>query len=150
MTTTTRRAGVADIPALLTLMVDFNRVEDIPFDPVETVSALERLLEDRTLGFVLVIAAPQLVGYAVTTYNYDLEFDGRDAFITEVYIQADHRRRGLARRLMIAVEAEARRCRVHALHLMVRPENEAARLLYTDVGYEQNPRVVMTKVLEGG
>ena len=143
-----RLAGPEDVPALLEMMVDFNAGEGIPWDPAPLESALRRLLADRSLGFVLVgEAARGLLAYAVATFNYDLEFAGRDAFITELYVRPDARRGGLARALLAGVEERAAQEDARAVHLLVLPGNAPALALYGAAGFETSPRVMMTKRL---
>ena len=42
------------------------------------------------------------------------------------------------------IEAEAKRLGIHAIHLMVRPQNTAALRLYQSVGFQAAPRVLLT------
>src|SRR5262245_56318419 len=101
-----RLAAAADVPALLEMMVEFNAGEGIPWVPGAIEQALRRLIADRSLGFVLCAPAAGggLSGYAVVTFNYDLEFEGRDAFVTELYVRPAARRAGIARSLLAAAE----------------------------------------------
>lgn len=139
----------SDVEGLLEMMEDFNAGEGIPWDAQAMESALHRLLGDGSLGFVLAAtgAGGVLAGYAVVTFNYDLEFGGRDAFITELYVRPATRRIGLGRRLLAAAEARAQAEGVLALHLLVMPENAAALRLYERTGFVRSPRVMMTKTL---
>jgi ribosomal protein S18 acetylase RimI-like enzyme len=143
-----RHANDADVPALLEQMQPFNEGERIPWKPERTDRALRHLLGHPELGFVLVAVEPErLLGYVIVTYNYDLEWGGRDAFVTELWVVAEARGAGLGPRLLQAVEQHARAADVFALHLVVRPENEGARRLYEREGFELVPRVMMTKPL---
>ena len=143
-----RLATAADADPLLPLMQAFNAEEAIPWRPDAMRAAFVELTGDPRLGFALVaLAAGAPVGYVVVTYGYDLEWAGRDAFVTELFVAASARRRGIAHRLLRDAEANARRHDTHALHLVVRPANEAAMALYRHAGFDVIPRVVMTKVL---
>lgn len=143
-----REAGPGDVPALLDMMADFNALERIPWDPARTDAALAPLLTDRALGLVLLAAAEgATLGYVVLTWGYDLEFGGRDAFLTEVYLRPEARGRGLGGPLLAAVDRAARAHGVQALHLMVLPENERALAVYERAGFAPSPRTMMTKVL---
>lgn len=149
MTLDLRNATAADVPALIELMEPFNVGERIPWRPAAIERALRQLLARPELGFVLVACEDdRVLGYTVLTYNYDLEWAGLDAFVTELWVSADARGRGLGERLLQAAEQRARAAEAHALHLMVRPENEAARRLYARQGYEVVPRLIMTKPLD--
>ena len=147
---TVRPATTRDVPALLPLMAAFNAHEGIAHRPRRLERALRALLRDQKLGVVLIAwdssrRAP--LGYAVLSYGYDLEFAGPDAFVTELYVDPAHRRRGLAESLLRALVRRMQRQRVTALHLVVRPTNRRARQLYAKVGFALVPRVMMTRVL---
>jgi ribosomal protein S18 acetylase RimI-like enzyme len=137
-----------DVPKLLEMMEDFNRIEEIEWARDQGEVALRKLLSDRNLGVVgLLQEQGATVGYFVLTWGYDLEWNGRDAFITELYLLPGGRGRGLSRSFLSKIEAVARDHESHALHLMVRPENTAARRLYEGAGYESPPRIFLSKDL---
>ena len=143
-----RVARTADVPALLAMMVDFNRHEKIAWRPRTIERALRALLADRGIGLVMVAEQARVpIAYTVVSYGYDLEFAGRDAFVTELFVSAPHRQQGIARRLLSTLLARVRKEHVHALHLVVRPENRKARALYADLGFARVPRLIMTKLL---
>jgi ribosomal protein S18 acetylase RimI-like enzyme len=87
----------------------------------------------------------RLVGYVVASFNYDLEFAGPDAFVTELFVRPEVRTRGVGRRLLAAVTTRMRAAGAGALHLLVRPDNLAARLLYEAAGFAEVPRLMMTR-----
>jgi ribosomal protein S18 acetylase RimI-like enzyme len=145
-----RTARASDVKALLAMMAPFNKSEGIPWRPRSVAGALRRLLGDARLGVVLVAESgspPTIAGYIVATYNYDLEFAGSDAFVTELFVKPEARRAGIARRLLEAVTSKVRSAGAGALHLLVRPENRGARSLYEKAGFAEIPRRMMTKEL---
>jgi ribosomal protein S18 acetylase RimI-like enzyme len=129
------------------MIADFNVGEGTAFERESVARAAAQLIGDARIGFILVAEDERLIGYGVVTYNYDLEFAGRDAFLTELYVLPAKRGTGLGRRLLDAIEAHARANDVKALHLLVRPENAHAKQLYEIRGYALNPREMMTKLL---
>jgi ribosomal protein S18 acetylase RimI-like enzyme len=149
-----RAARLADVTALMPLMAPFNRSEAIPWRPRLMVRALRRLLREPQLGAVLVavrtgpVAArsrrARLVGYVIATFNYDLEFAGPDAFVTELFVDPAVRMQGVGRTLLAAMVERLRAEGALAVHLLVRPDNLAARLLYESAGFEEVPRLMMT------
>jgi ribosomal protein S18 acetylase RimI-like enzyme len=142
-------ADEQDIAVLLTLMEPFNTCEQTPWDPQAKALALKTLLQDATLGVVrLLVSSDGPVGYFVLTWGYDLEWDGRDAFLTELFIEPQARGRGLGSQAMDHVEAVARDYGARALHLMVRNENVVARRLYESHGYVSPPRIFLSKQLD--
>lgn len=146
-----RLATGADAEALLVCMADFNAADGIPFEAARTRPALGRLLADDRLGRVtLREEAGEIVAYAVVTWGWDLEFDGRDAWLTELWVAPGRRGAGLGRALVGAVEQVCVAHEVHALHLMVRAENAPAQAVYAALGYAPPPRLTLSKRLDGG
>jgi ribosomal protein S18 acetylase RimI-like enzyme len=128
-------------------MAAFNEAEAIAWRPDTMLPALRRLLGEPALGLGVVAEDPTtatLVGYALGTFGYDLEFAGADAFVTELYVEPAFRARGLGRALLESVVEEIARAGANAVHLMVRPENRRARALYEQSGFRDVPRLLMT------
>jgi len=59
----------------------------------------------------------------VLTWGYDLEWDGCDAFLTELFLVPAARGHGHGSGALVAAEAVAREHGARALHLTVRHEN---------------------------
>lgn len=72
----------------------------------------------------------QLVGYAGLLFTLD------DAHVTNVAVHPDHRRRGIARRLLAELGWIAHRHGSTAMTLEVRVTNAAAQALYEEFGFE--------------
>jgi ribosomal protein S18 acetylase RimI-like enzyme len=143
---TVTMATAGDVAAILDMMVDFNRIEMIKWTPETGRAALERLLGDPTLGVVGVArAGASVAGYFVLTWGYDLEWNGRDAYLTELYLAPEQRGRGQARALLAEVERIAQQHGANVMHMMVRPENAVARRLYETSGFTATPRLFLTK-----
>ncbi len=147
-----RRAALADVPAILPLMEAFNAHELIPWRSGPMSAALREFLSDPSLGLGLVAQCddgpgPAIAGYGLANFGYDIEFAGRDSFVTELFVAPAFRGQGLGRTLLGGLVSELRAAGVHAVHLMVRPENEQARALYESFDFELVPRLLMTKPL---
>jgi ribosomal protein S18 acetylase RimI-like enzyme len=146
-----RRATLDDLAALEPMMVAFNAAEHIAWDPVASRSAVERLLRSDELGFILVAGdafGGALAGYTVVTWGFDLEFAGRDAMLTELYVGPAHRRHHLGTTLVEAAMAHAADSGAAAIHLMVDPANPGAIALYRRADFEPSRRVMMTHVFK--
>lgn len=152
-----RLAGPEHAEELMPLVRALNELEGVTWKPTVMEDALRRLLRERSLGLLSVArdrTSGALVGYALATFGYDIEFGGRDALLTELFVVSSWRGRGLGRLLLDHAELELRSHGARAVHLMVRPENDGARALYTKRGFAVAPRIMMTKPLvaddEGG
>jgi len=142
-----RLAGPADLATVLPRTAALNAHEGITLEPAALEASLARLLAAPELGSVwLVERAGAPIGYAIVTYGYDLEFGGRDAFLTEIWIDEAARGGGAGGEVLDALALELRARGLHALHLGVRPENPARRL-YARRGFVASPRIMMTRTL---
>jgi ribosomal protein S18 acetylase RimI-like enzyme len=142
-----RAASAADVPALLPRTRALNDHEGITISDAALEAALRRLLGDPALGGVWLIERDgSPVGYAIVTYGFDLEFGGRDAWLTEIWIDLAARGAGAAREALALLEPALRAHGVAALHLQVRPENPARRV-YERAGFTTSPRLIMTRTL---
>lgn len=143
-----RIASEADVPLLLSMMEPFNAIEGTPWEVAAKERALRVLLRDRQLGVTALLEGEAgILGYFVLTWGYDLEWDGRDAFLTELFLMPAVRGLGHGRGALAAAEAMAREHGARALHLMVRYENVAAQRLYSSHGYTSPPRQFLSKQL---
>ena len=137
-----------DVPRLCRMLEAFNRLEQIEWDGAVGAPALRRLIGDASLGFVgIVEVEARPVGYFIVTWGYDLEWGGRDSFLTDIYLEPDARGARVGTRVLASIEDVARRAGAAALHLMVRPENEPAVRLYTRAGFRSPPRTLLSKPL---
>lgn len=103
------QAGPADLERVLAFIKAYYEFDGILFKASEIKRGLEALLGNFSLGKVWLIRSNQKdVGYAILTFGYDLEFGGRQATVTELYITVHYRRLGLA--------ALRRPCRDASLH----------------------------------
>jgi GNAT superfamily N-acetyltransferase len=140
-----RLAKLADFDALLRLVEAYYKFDSIAFNESVTGGALRRLLRDKSLGRVWVVdTGPRLGGYAILTYNYDLEFGGVEGLLTDMFIVSRYRRRGFGAEMIAAVRDFLRNAGVGALELQVTRANRRARLFYQRLGFKALDRVVMS------
>lgn len=121
------------------------------FDETQRRAIFERFVSDGTYGKAwMILYGAQYVGYVVLTVSFSFEYRGYDAFVDELYIAKEYRRRGIGRRAMEFVEVAAAELGVNAIHLEVTDGNDPAIGLYRRVGYSGNERFLMTKWLSTG
>lgn len=143
-----RRAGGTDVPELHALMRAYCAEDGYPFVPDRALAALGQLIEDRSLGDVwLVIAGEVVAGYCAVAFGYSLEYQGRDAFIDEIYVRPELRGRGHAARLLDRAEQGCREAGVNALHLEVETDKVDTYAWYRRRGFRDHDRRLMTKWL---
>jgi ribosomal protein S18 acetylase RimI-like enzyme len=147
---TLRRAVATDLQRLLDMMEPFNQEEGVSWSRPEAAPVVAKLIDDRSLGAIGVVeSGTQVIGYAVVTWGFDLEWGGRDSFLTELYLVPSARGQRIGGRALALMEDVARAEGARALHLMVRPENHPAVKLYAGAGYRSPPRTLLSKDLRG-
>jgi GNAT superfamily N-acetyltransferase len=148
MQATFRLAGPADLDLLLIFNREFCALDQHPFDEVTLRPALDQLLRDHSLGRVWLIQdGAQAIGYLVLAFGYSLEYRGRDAFVDEIYIRESHRRHGIGTQAFAFLEQECQALSVRALHLEVEHRNAGAQQFYSTVGFHDQERHLMTRLI---
>jgi len=146
----TRPATPGDVGALLALMREFYAEEHLGFGEAVAQSALEDLIAHPDLGCIWLFEyAGVVIGYAVITFGFSLEFHGRLALLDEFYIIPAERGRGLGRRGMELIKAWVGTTSVATLRLEVNPSNTRARSLYQHAGFHDEQRDLFTYWLQG-
>jgi ribosomal protein S18 acetylase RimI-like enzyme len=141
-----RGARFSDQADLLRLIRAYYRFDGIRFRTASVEKALRRLLQTRALGRVwLMLDNDKAIGYVVLTYNFDLEFDGLEGLVTDLFIVEKYRGRGLGKRALDAIDDYCRTRGISTVELQVTSENTEALAFYRRIGFEQLPRVVMTR-----
>lgn len=141
---------LADSDALISWILEFNAHEEIDTPATRIRPGLQKLLSHPELGGAYWICrddGPTRCGYAILTYGFDLEYGGRDAWLTDLYIRPELRAQGSGTQAFALLEAQARQAGAGALHLVVRRENLAAQRAYAKNGMTENPRLLMIKLL---
>jgi ribosomal protein S18 acetylase RimI-like enzyme len=141
-----RTATIADTEALQNLVKQYYEFDQILYVSDEIESGLQALLGDDSLGQAwLILHGTQPVGYIIFTYGFDIEFGGRLATITDLYLEPDHRRQGLGGKVLHHVEVFCRGIGLRGLELQVESDNTEARALYKKFGFQPADRTPMSK-----
>lgn len=111
-----------DLPRVL-------EIEEASFSTPWSRATFRRILSQGNAGTVVATAEGTAVGYAVYWHVRD------EVELGNLAVDPDHRRQGVARRLLHEVLASARREGAAALYLEVRESNRAARSLYGTEGF---------------
>src|SRR5262245_22304756 len=88
-----------DLEDLIRLVRAYYRFEGIRFRE-GALAALRKLLTVPTLGRAWILRDRGCaIGYAILTFNFDVEFGGPEGILTDLYLKPGHRGQGLGRRL---------------------------------------------------
>jgi len=137
-----------DVEPVMRMMEAFNVFESIAFTPERLRESFAALIDHPEWGAMFIAEVGGVpAGYAVIAYSFDFEYGGRDAFLTELFVVDRYRNIGVGRALMARIEAFAQQVGVKALHLIVRPDNGRAQVMYRRNGFTFDPRLLMTRAL---
>jgi ribosomal protein S18 acetylase RimI-like enzyme len=140
-----RTAVPGDLEVVLDLIRGLYATDHIELVEERARRSLAGLLADPSLGEVwLIESRSQVIGYAVLTLGYSLEFGGRFWVLDEFFLRDEHRGQGAGRQALREIEAAARARGLHAVRLEVGRTNLRAQALYERAGFEAHDRDLMT------
>lgn len=133
---TLRPATAQDLDALLEMVRAYYAFDEIAFDDATQRAALAGLLADPLRGEPLLIErADHVVGYAVMTLDYSIEFGGLEAFIDELFVTAQARGEGVGAQAVALIKGWCRARGLRSLNIVVEHDNEAALRFYRRHGW---------------
>ena len=120
--------------------------DGIAFDTNTVRSAIQQLLTNPALGEAwLVQAHGEFVGHFVVTFGFDLEFGGRQATLTELYLKELVRGRGIGSSILGFVQARLTEGGIRTLELQAEHDNLEAQRFYERAGFVAQTRIPFTK-----
>lgn len=138
----------ADLPLLEQLVRAYYVEDGHVFHEDRQPTALAALAAGEPFGRAwLIRLGERSVGYVVLTFSFSVEAGGREACVDELYLVPEVRHRGLGRRVLGLLEAEARALGVRRLFLEVERHNRVIGL-YRRAGYVDHDRFLMSKFLD--
>lgn len=139
-------AAKKEVPEILTMMEQFNAIDNYPFDKSMAIRNILDFLSDTNLGRIWLIQNENtIIGYVVLAFGYSFEHGGRDAFIDELFLKIEYRRMGIGGLVMDFISKEASKLGVKVIHLEVEQHNDGAVKLYIDKGFKNNGRILLSK-----
>lgn len=144
---TVRRAVATDLDAVLVLVAAFCVADQHEFDDTRVRRALAPLLRDDEHGQVWVLDnGDTLAGYAVVTWGWSLESDGRESLLDEIFVSDQGGGHGAL--LMGAVLNGARDAGARTMFLETEALNERVRRFYDRHGFTVDDSVWMSTLLD--
>lgn len=143
-----RAAYADDVPGLVALMQAFYAEAGLSLPEQAAAAAFRALVERPDLGRVWIAdAGGELLGHAVLTMCFSMEYGGLRGFVDDLYVRREARGRGVAAALLAAVRDDAVSRGVRGLAVEVGDDDGPARRVYSRAGYHESERKVMTLAL---
>jgi GNAT superfamily N-acetyltransferase len=144
-----RAAAATDIDLLLRLMQGLQQDDpwSVPFHEDKVRQIVRELLSDPHAGRVfLIFSGERCVGYLVLSFDFSLEYGGKNAWIDELFVERESRGEGVGSKALEFAFQAARELGAKVLHLEVNRGNRAIDL-YRRHGFEEHDRYLMSKRL---
>jgi len=139
-----RPCSPKDHATLLKFVIAYYRFDKIPFNRKFLEQGLHTLLRNLSLGKAwLMESHKKPVGYAIVTYNFDLEYGGVEALLTDLYVEKRYRNNGIGSLALYEIEDFCRERGIRAIELQVLHHNKSAATFYRKAGFH----VLLRKVL---
>ncbi|MEC4050361.1 GNAT family N-acetyltransferase [Flavobacterium sp. SUN046] len=113
------------------LMQEFYAIDHYPIDPEVTKTLFEVFINNEQLGRIwLIYSNEEVVGYVMLNFLFSFEFQGRIAFMDELYLKESARGKGLGQQAVQFIKEQAKLLGVKLIYLEVENHNEKAQKLY--------------------
>lgn len=149
MTTAITLATPDDAPRLLGLLAACHVECDQDLDDAHRAAALAPLLDGSPLGAAWLFGPSMSpTGYVIITFSWSMQMAGMEAFVDELYIRPNVRKRGIASEVLSAIAASLHDVGVTAMHAEIAQHDKDTRRLFTRAHFQQHPQFSrMTRVL---
>lgn len=138
-------AAPHEADAIVALAHAFHREDGHPLSAAGAAALVAMLDLPRSFGRVVVPRIEgTVVGYGALCFGYSVEYEGREAFIDDIYIVPAHRGQGLGKRLLARLQQEARDAGCRAIHMEVMAGNPAEHW-YRAEGWTDRGSLLLTK-----
>jgi GNAT superfamily N-acetyltransferase len=139
-----RPCSPKDHATLLKFIIAYYRFDKIPFNRKSLEQGLHTLLRNLSSGKAwLMESHKKSVGYAIVTYNFDLEYGGVEALLTDLYVEKRYRNKGIGSLALYEIEDFCRERGIRAIELQVLQHNKSAATFYRKAGFHILPRKVL-------
>jgi ribosomal protein S18 acetylase RimI-like enzyme len=148
MLVTFRPCRPEDHAVLMKFVTEYYRFDKIPFDRSSLSKGLDTLLKNVSQGQAwLMESHKKPVGYALLTYNFDLEYGGVEGMLTDLYVSKRYRNQGIGSLALYEIEDFCRERGIPCIELQVLHHNPEAETFYRKAGFKILPRKVMLLVV---
>ena len=141
---TFRPAKASNIESIVCLMREFYAIDNYPFDSAKTTSLWKKFIKNDHQGKAwLIYWQEQVVGYLILTFVFSFEYQGKIAFLDELFVTETARGKGIGSKAIDFVKAESHKLSLKLIYLEVEPHNTKAQKLYLASGFEMHNRKLM-------
>ena len=136
--------AVADIKTIVSMMQEFYAIDNYPISIDVSKALFQEFISNENLGKAwLIVSDNEIVGYIILTFVFSFEYQGRIAFLDELYVTKKAREKGIGSEAIAFIKTESHKLTLKLIYLEVEPHNENAQKLYLANGFESHKRQLM-------
>jgi ribosomal protein S18 acetylase RimI-like enzyme len=133
-----------DIETVTALMKDFYAIDHYPFDALVAKKLFEEFITNKHLGECWLIKYnKEVVGYVILTFIFSFEYQGKIAFLDELYLQPKAQGKGIGKKAIAFTQEFCHKNNFRLMYLEVEEHNEKAQQLYLKNGFTIHKRQLM-------
>jgi ribosomal protein S18 acetylase RimI-like enzyme len=134
----------ADIETIVSLMEEFYAIDNYPIKSDVSKALFEEFISNKNLGKAwLILSDNEIVGYLILTFVFSFEYQGKIAFLDELYVTEKARGKGIGSKAIGFIKDESHKLSLKLIYLEVEPHNKKAQNLYIANGFEMHNRKLM-------
>ena len=134
----------ADIETIVSMMQEFYAINNYPIKSDVSKALFEEFISNKNLGKAwLIVSDNEIVGYLILTFVFSFEYQGKIAFLDELYVTEKSRGKGIGSEAIAFIKTESHKLSLKLIYLEVEPHNEKAQKLYLANGFESHKRKLM-------
>ena len=135
----------SQIEIITQMMLDFYAIDNYTFKIVKTNELFKEFCANESLGKAyLIFNDNEIVGYFILTFVFSFEYQGRIAFLDELFIKNEQRGLGIGNKTIQFILSLTNEFNIKMIYLEVENHNENAQKLYLANHFEFHNRKIMT------
>jgi ribosomal protein S18 acetylase RimI-like enzyme len=133
-----------DIETIVSMMQEFYAIDDYPISVDVSKALFQEFISNENLGKAwLIVSDNEIVGYLILTFVFSFEYQGKIAFLDELYVTEKARGKGIGSEAIAFIKTKSHKLSLKLIYLEVEPHNEKAQKLYLANGFESHKRQLM-------
>ena len=133
-----------DIETIVSMMQEFYAIDNYPISVDVSKTLFQEFISNENLGKAwLIVSDKEIVGYIILTFVFSFEYQGKIAFLDELYLTEKARGKGIGSKTIAFINTESHKLSLKLVYLEVEPHNEKAQKFYLSSGFESHKRQLM-------
>ena len=139
-----RPLTTTDIDIIVQMMQEFYAIDNYPIDAEISKKLFQEFIADENLGKAwLILSDNEIIGYVILTFIFSFEYQGKIAFLDELYLSEKARGKGIGNQAVAFIIERSKKLSLKLIYLEIENHNQNAQKLYIASGFELHNRRLM-------